>query len=166
MRFLLAMMVAWLPNFAQGQGFAIEDFKQVIIDVAAFEGGSYDITSRNWQIVLECSDCDGIARVLIQREMSHDNKESWGNTSDGILVGTKKLCSLGNVTCPASQIELGKARGWMLSFVLGPIYISTAVLSLDGDVLSISTFSSSSVQSDHNMRLALRHIAAQIVEGK
>ena len=166
MRFLLAMMLAWLPSFAQGQGFAIDDFTQVVIDASAFEGGSYDITSIEWKIVLECSDCDGKATVLIQRERSHDNKYSRGSTSDEILAGIKKLCTHGSATCTLSQIELGKARGWMVNFVFRQVYMSTAVLSLDGDVLSIRTLSSNSVRSDHNMGLALRHIAPQIVEGK
>jgi hypothetical protein len=163
MRLVFSLIFLIFPFGALAEGFAVYDLNDVNVDADQFAGGTYDLQQKRKRLILACMTCDDLTAVNVILSTAPDDTETRFRSGETTVEDMEAICKQNDKTCTLTAVEVGKAVGWVTQYKLGPNEGSTAVLFLDGDMLTIRSLSESRNRVGSNMATALAQIAPQIV---
>ena len=158
-----AIILALLPVAAWADGFAQKDLSAIKVDANVFAGGSYAVRSETGSLTIACTTCDDLTAIAVQLGRSTDGTEGRFRSGETTIAQMEALCRQRDPDCTLTRAEVGEAVGWVTQYELGPTQGSTAVLFLDGDMLTIRSLSDSRNRTGANMAAALDTLAPRII---
>lgn len=162
----MTVALVLVGQMAWADGFALGNLKRVALDISQFAGGSYDSLVERKRIIVACSTCEDLTTLVVQLDRSTDGTEGRFRSGETTIKKMRDICRERDPKCQLTRLDLGRAVGWVTQYSSGRTKGSTAVLFLDGDLLTIRSVSDSRNRVGRNMAAALRHIAPQIVGAK
>jgi len=161
--FSIVFALSFVALPAAGDGFKVKDLFDVQIDHAAFIEGEYfskDTSATRIRVV--CEGCEDIS-IDFTLGRSEDGTEERYRSGETTIEKMEGICQKRNNGCKLSAIAVGDAVGWISTFTMWGLWGSTAILFLDGDLLTIRSFSAEAEVTNRNVATALEVVAPLII---
>jgi hypothetical protein len=159
----LAAGVALAAPAAMAEGFAVDDLGTLPVNVSAFPGGTYDYAATAPdRLTIVCEDCEVLVGIDIQLGRQTDGTEGRVRSGETAIADLVALCRASNPTCRIDALDIAPAVGWVSRYK-GGISGSTAVILLDGDMLTIRSVAADVEIAARNSAIAFDQFARSIV---
>lgn len=142
MRSLLISILLLAMAQVHAAGFAVSDLSSIAADVNAALGTGFSHKAESKRILLMCTDCKGEHIIDIQIGRQDDGTEQRVRSGQTPISTLEKLCQGKNPSCELSKLNVAPAVGWISSWKMDPKQVSTVIIILDGDLLTIRSIAS------------------------
>ncbi len=133
----ILICTALLASLAQAEGFAVDDLRTVPVDASILTNGTFvaEATAPN-RITFACLDCGTFAGIDVRIGRQDDGTEERMRAGLTTIDDIRAMCQANDPSCQLDGITSGRAIGWITTYD-GSVTGSTALLFLDGDLLTI-----------------------------
>jgi len=157
--FSIVFALSFVALPAAGDGFKVKDLLDVQIDHAAFiEGEYYSKDTSATRIKVVCEGCEDVS-IDFTLGRSEDGTEGRYRSGETTIEKMEGICQKRNNSCTLSAIAVGDAVGWISTYTTWGLWGSTAILFLDGDLLTIRSFAAEAEVTNRNVATALEVVA-------
>ena len=137
MTVLLPLLSVLAATSAQAQGFATSDLSRLGEPAAAALGPGFTFRAEPSRLTLACDACAGTPIVDVILGKQADGTEERVRSGATTIADLEKLCRSRDDACRVSALDVGAAVGWVSSFPSGDREGATAVIILDGQLLTV-----------------------------
>lgn len=136
-RLLLILPLLVMAMSANAQGFATNDLTALGKSAAAALGEDFTFRAEPSRLTLACDTCAGEPIVDVILGKQADGTEERVRSGATTIVDLEELCRSRNDACRMSALDVGAAVGWVSSYPAGDREGATAVIMLDGQLLTV-----------------------------
>jgi hypothetical protein len=133
----LPLLAALAATSAHAQGFATSDLAALGKSAAAALGPGFAFRAEPSRLTLACDTCAGEPIVDVILGKQADGTEARVRSGATTIADLEKLCRSRDDACRMSALDVGAAVGWVSSYPAGDREGATAVIILDGQLLTV-----------------------------
>ncbi|ABD54027.1 hypothetical protein [Jannaschia sp. CCS1] len=132
-----ALVATLLASPVAAEGFAVSDLQTLSVDLSALSGGTFLAEATSPQrLTIMCTDCAAFQAIDVRIGRQDDGTEARLRAGQTTIGDVRAMCQARDPSCTLEGIEQGRAIGWLTTYD-GAVTGSTALLFLDGDLLTI-----------------------------
>lgn len=166
LRYLSALLVVLAASPAVAEGFANDDLTTVPVDTAAYEGGAFEArATAPERLTIFCLDCEGFTAIDVLIGQGDPGTERRLRSGETTVADMEALCRERAPSCRIEAASVGEAIGYRSVYGSTGGAGSTAVLMLDGAMLTIRSIAPDAETASANAETALDAIAPAVVVG-
>ena len=139
MRAVLPLLAALAAASAHAQGFATSDLSPLGKPAAAALGPGFTFRAEPARLTLACDACAGEPIVDVILGTQADGTEERIRSGATTIAHIEKLCRSRDDACRVTALDVGAAVGWVSSYPSSDREGATAVIILDGQLLTVRT---------------------------
>jgi len=143
MTVLLPLLAILAATSAQAQGFGTSDLSRLGKRAAAALGPGFKFRAEPSRLTLACDACAGAPIVDVILGKQADGTEERVRSGATTIADLEELCRSRADACRVSALEMGAAVGWVSSYPSGDREGATAVIILDGQLLTVRALATS-----------------------
>lgn len=157
------LLAAILPASAHAQGFSTSDLTSVAPAITDALGSGYAARVEPHQIAYSCPDCAGEPIIAIVLGRQTDGTEQRVRSGATRIEDLERLCRARNPECRLSALAVAPAVGWVSSYTIGDSAGATAIVILDGDMLTIRSVANDAAAARRGIDTLLPVVRARII---
>lgn len=156
---LFGLCMTWS---ALAQGFLLDDLTTIEKQARAALGPDYVARAQPQRVTLLCVACPGRPAIDILLGRQTDGTEARVRAGQTTIAQLEAQCQARDPSCRLERADFGPAVGWLSSWRLGTMFVSTLVLLRDGDLLTVRSTASDPELARANMRRLMTDTVPQI----
>jgi hypothetical protein len=134
---IVLFVTALAPASARAQGFAITDLTLLEEPAAAALGRRFVTRAEPDRLILTCEECAGEPLVDVILGKQADGTEERVRSGATTIADLQTLCRRNSDACRVTALDVGAAVGWISSYPAGEGQGATAIIILDGQMLTV-----------------------------
>jgi hypothetical protein len=161
-RYVLALAVFW-AGIGQAQNIPDRDLTKTQSAAEAALGKGFISRAEPARLDLTCPSCAGSPIIGIQIGRQADGTEERIRSGETKIGDLERLCRARSPECRIEALEVRPAVGWVSSYQLGEIAGATAVVILNGELLTIRSLADSPAHARGNIDRLLPVVRKEVI---
>lgn len=142
-RLLLILPLLVMVMSAHARGFATSNLTALGKSAAAALGEGFTFRAEPSRLTLACDKCAGEPIIDVTLGKQTDGTEQRVRSGATTIADLEKLCRSRDDACRVTGLDVGAAVGWVSSYPSGDREGATAVIILDGQLLTVRALATS-----------------------
>jgi hypothetical protein len=160
---VLSFLMTPIPASALAQGFTVTDLTPLGEPAAAALGPGFEVRAEPSRLTLICEKCAGEPIVDVILGTQADGTEGRVRSGATSVADLERLCRANNDACRVTALDVGGAVGWVSSYPAGERKGATAIIILDGQLLTVRALAPGNSAARATVERLLPLIRAKII---